>query len=400
MFTRRDSEQLPDEVTWAPGVRVINLGAGPARFIKKDPMWSYMPRFRDAFLRYARQRPEGEQYGLIHAHFWMSGWVACQVKSLLDVPVVETFHALGRVKRIHQGAADTSPEDRIAVEHGIMDQVDSILAECPNDLDDMVSLYGADPSKIRVVPAGVNTETFRPIPRRRAREAVGLDPDEWIAAYVGRMVPRKGIDNLIQGFAQVARRAAEPVRLVIVGGETVDPDPMATPEIRRLSGLATELGIRHLVHFTGKRPQEELKFFYSAANVAVTTPWYEPFGFTPLEAMACGTPVIGSDVGGIKFTVMDEATGFLVPPKEPAALAEKLETLLADKSLGERMGRTARSRVELLFTWPRIAEQVARLYETVIEAHARRGQVEAGTSSVERGVAMAAHTGPEAPGGD
>ena len=366
VFTRRDSEELPDEVEWAPGVRVVNLRAGPAEFIKKDPMWRHMPRFRDRFLAYARN---GAPYDVIHGNFWMSGWVASQARSLLDVPAVVTLHALGKVKKLHQGEADTSPEDRIPVEYGIIEQVDRIIAQCPNEMQELVTLYEAAPSRIEVIPSAVDPQTFRPVPKDRARADLGLSPEEWIAMYVGRMLPRKGIDNLVHAFATLARRVEVPVRLVIVGGETMEADPMQTPEIRRLAAMAAHLRVRNQVTFVGKRSQEMLKYFYSAADVAVTTPWYEPFGLTPLEAMACGTPVVGSEVGGIKFTVADGETGFLVPPKDPKALADRMGRLLRDRDLARRMGRAARARVVRMFTWEKVAERTAELYESVLRAH-------------------------------
>ena len=382
VFTRRDSEELPDVMEWAHGVRVVHLRAGPARFIKKDPMWHHMPRFRDGFLHYARlgHRP----YDLIHANFWMSGWAACQAKRLLQIPVVQIFHALGKVKRMHQGDADTSPHDRIVTEYSVIEEVDRIIAQCPNEMHELVTLYDTDPSKIEVIPSAVDVDAFRPVPKEQARAELGLDPDAWTVVYVGRMLPRKGIDNLVEGFARLARRADVPVRLVIVGGETTEGNPMQTPEIRRLAEMAALFRIRRLVHFTGKRDQTMLRYYYSAADVAVTTPWYEPFGLTPLEAMACGTPVIGSDVGGIKFTVADGETGFLVPPREPIALADRLQRLLSDRALARRMGRAARARVERLFTWRKVAERTAELYESVLRGHREGSLVSADSENVER----------------
>lgn len=366
VFTRRDSEEPADQLEWAPGVRVVHLRAGPPRFIKKDPMWRHMPRFRDLFLEYARQNTF--RYSLIHANFWMSGWVACQAKRTLGVPVVEIFHALGKVKRQHQGEADTSPEDRVVVEYGIIDEVDRIIAQCPNEMHELVNLYDADPSRIEVIPSAVDVELFRPVPKEKARAQLGLDPNESVVVYVGRMLPRKGIDNLLEAFGRMTERGEQP-RLLIVGGETVDGDPMQTPEIQRLVEMAARLGLSDRVTFTGKRPQKMLKLYYSAADVAVTTPWYEPFGLTPLEAMACGTPVIGSDVGGIKFTVADGETGFLVPARDPEALAQKLEQLASDRALARRMGRAARARVERLFTWEKVGERTAELYEAALRGH-------------------------------
>jgi len=372
IYTRRDDEGLPDRMEWAPGVTVINLRAGPARFVKKDPMWAHMPAFRDGFLAEAGRSRGG--YDLIHSNFWMSGWVACQARRVLAVPVVQIFHALGKVKRLHQGDADTSPSDRVVVEYGVIEEADRIIAQCPNEMEELVSLYDADPSKIEVIPSAVDVEIFRPVPKEMARRELGLDAGEWVAVYIGRMLPRKGIDNLLQAFSRLARHSGVPMRLLIVGGETVDGDPMSTPEIRRLAEMATALRVRDKVVFTGKRPQERLSLYYSAADVAVTTPWYEPFGLTPLEAMACGIPVIGSDVGGIKFTVADGETGFLVPPRQPGVLADRMERLLKDPALARRMGREARARVERMFTWKKVGERTAELYESTLRA-ARDGSV-------------------------
>lgn len=152
---------------------------------------------------------------------------------------------------------------------------------------------------------------------------------------------------------------------MIVGGETVEPDPVATPEIGELQKLADELGILDHLLFVGKRQQDTLRYYYSAGDVVVTTPWYEPFGLTPLEAMACGRPVIGSSVGGITYTVVDGETGFLVPARDPEKLAKRLYQLLMEPELRERMGQAARMRVEQEFTWPIVAMRTASLYESL-----------------------------------
>jgi glycosyltransferase involved in cell wall biosynthesis len=195
-----------------------------------------------------------------------------------------------------------------------------------------------------------------------------LEIDEPIVVYVGRMLPRKDVRNLVRAAAIVMRRSHIPFSLLLVGGEATDPDPAKTPEIEVLQSLARELGIRDRVRFTGKRQPDELRYYYSAGDIAVTTPWYEPFGLTPLEAMACGRPVIGSNVGGIKFTVQDGQTGCLVPPRDPEALADCLQTLLEQPARREQMGQAARLRVEREFTWPTVADRTAQLYESLLTA--------------------------------
>ncbi len=369
VFTRRDDPELPEVVAWAPGVRVVHLTAGPARFLLKDDLWPLMPAFRDSFLRFvARERL---RYDLIHGNFWMSGWVASELRARLDIPVVQIFHAMGKTKRRHQGTADTSPDGRIAVEEAVIRGVDRLIAQCPAEQRELIDDYGADPARVVVIPSAVNVETFCPVPRDEARHAIGLATDEPVVVYVGRMLPRKDVRNVVRGLAAYIRdfEAVDGigrVRLLLVGGESALPDPQTTPEIGELRRLAAELGIAERLIFTGKRQADRLRFYYGAGDVAVTTPWYEPFGLTPLEGQACGRPVIGSAVGGITFTIQHGCTGLLVPPRDPGALAEALHALLRDPARRERMGRAARSRVECEFTWATVARRTAALYRDVL----------------------------------
>src|SRR5579875_306425 len=366
VFTRRNNPDDPEVIDWAPGVRVVNLTAGPPSQLLKDELRSYMPEFRDSFLRFMER--DEVRYDLIHGNFWMSGWVATELRARLDIPAVQIFHAMGKTKRRHQKQVDTSPPDRIDVELGIVRNVDRIIAQCPSEQSELVDDYGADPHKVVVIPSAVNTKIFHPVSCAEARKQVGLDPDAKVIVYVGRVIPRKDIRNIVRALALLVRRyreGASSLVLVVVGGETVEPDPAATPEIGELQRLAAALGISTHVRFTGKRPTSMLSYYYSAADVVASTPWYEPFGLTPLEAMACGRPMIGSAVGGLTFTIQDGKTGFLVPPRCPEALAERLDQLLSSPDLCRQMGRAARRRVEREFTWDIVAMRTAALYETI-----------------------------------
>jgi hypothetical protein len=365
IFTRRDDPAAPTTIDWAPGVRIVNIDAGPSGFLLKDDLWPHMPEFRDNILRFVAQ--DGIRYDLLHGNFWMSGWVAAELRERLGIPVVQIFHATGKTKRRYQADADTSPNDRIAVELDVISRVDRIIAQCPAEEDELIDDYGCDPRLIAVIPSAVNIERYRPEPKATAREEIGLDPDELIVAYIGRMLPRKDPRNIVRAVARLVHEHRLPVRMLLVGGETREPEPAATPEIGELQRLAAELGISDRLHFTGKRQPDELRCYYSSADVAVTTPWYEPFGLTPLEAMACGTPVIGSAVGGITFTVADGETGYLVPPRDPTALAERIAHLLRQPELRQQMGQAARARVEREFTWPTVARRTAALYDALLE---------------------------------
>lgn len=363
IFTRMDNPRLPAVVDWAPGVRIVNLRAGPPRFFLKDYLWSFMPEFRDSLLRFLAS--DGARYDLIHGNFWMSGSIAIDLRQRLGIPAVQIFHAMGQTKQRHQAGADQSPQDRLRVEREVIRAADRLIAQCPSERAELVDDYGADPGKVVVIPSGVNIETFRPVDRDVARRRIGLETDAPVIVYVGRMLPRKDIRNVVRAVALLNERSCPPL-LLLVGGETVDPDPAMTPEIGELQRLASELGIADRVRFTGKRQANELRDYYSAGDVVVTTPWYEPFGLTPLEAMACGRPVIGSAVGGITFTIADGVTGFLVPPRDPAALAERLRQLLNDSASRNRMGEAARTRVERGFTWPEVAARTADLYRVLL----------------------------------
>ncbi len=364
VFTRRDSADLPEVMDWAPGVRIINLAVGTASFMPKDDLWPLMPAFRDALLRFMAR--DGARYDLVHSNFWMSGWVAAELKRTLDIPAVHIFHAMGKTKQRHQGAADTSPSDRIAVEHAVIREVDRLIAQCPSERNELMNDYGAEDSKVRIIPSAVNIQRYSPVPRTEARQRIGLHTDDPVVVYVGRMLPRKDVRNVVRAVGLLARQTDLPVKLLLVGGESAEPDPAITPEIGVLQQLATELGIAERVHFVGKRQPDDLRNYYSAGDVVVTTPWYEPFGLTPLEGMACGRPVIGSAVGGITFTIADGETGLLVPPRDPQALADALRRLLTDTALRLRMGHAARERVEREFTWQAVAQRTAALYEELL----------------------------------
>ena len=363
VFTRRDDYDQPKCLAVKPGVRVIHINAGPSEPLPKEELLIYMDEFGREMLAFIEE--EDEIYDLIHANFFMSGLVAMTLKQRLNIPFVITFHALGHVRRIHQQEQDRFPIERLSIETELVSQADRIIAECPQDQEDLIFFYQADHRKIRIAPCGFNPDEFYPMDRELSRQALELDSNEKLILQLGRMVPRKGVDNVIRALSLLKDEQVCP-KLVIVGGEKSADNLVVCPEIQRLKKLAAELDVEERVIFTGRKDREQLKIYYDAADVFVTTPWYEPFGITPLEAMACGTPVIGSNVGGIKFSVVDGKTGFLVPPNSPQILAEKILCLLTDSELLEEMGESALKRVQEHFTWKKIAESVSDIYEEVI----------------------------------
>lgn len=373
VFTRRDAPGQRQVVHWADGVRVIHVPAGPARYVPKEELLPHVEAFSRFVTRFVRRQPSG--YDIVHANFFMSGMVAQHLKEALGLPFVITFHALGRVRRRAQGMADAFPIARMRIEAGLMRAADRIIAECPQDRQDMERLYGALPSRITVAPCGFSPDELWPVPMAEARTRLGLDQDRFIVLQLGRMVPRKGVDTVIQGVAMLRRRHGVDAELLIVGGDTSSggvPGRVASisgdaVELARLRSVAADLGIATHVRFTGQQPRAALRDYYSAANVFASTPWYEPFGITPVEAMACARPVIGSEVGGIKSTVSDGLTGFLIPSRDPEALAERLARLHRHPELARAMGEAGRRRACELYTWRHVATQLLAVYGDVLD---------------------------------
>ena len=365
VFTRRDAIGQKQLVHWRDKVRVVNVPAGPAHHVPKEQLLPHVQAFARFTTRFARHQPA--PYDIVHANFFMSGMVAQHLKQMLGIPFVITFHALGQVRRLAQGADDAFPPARMRIESLLMQQADRIIAECAQDRLDMEQLYGASPARIAVAPCGFDPAELWPQDRLEARSALGLESgaDRFTVLQLGRMVPRKGVDTVIQALALLRSRHEIEAELLVVGGD-MHPGGRDGPEIARLRALAARLGVLGHVRFVGQKPRAELRTWYSAADVFVTTPWYEPFGITPVEAMACARPVIGAEVGGIKSTVVDGGTGFLVPSRDPQALAERLATLQRNPGLARSMGEAGLRRAYRHYTWRSVAEQVAAVYAAVL----------------------------------
>jgi D-inositol-3-phosphate glycosyltransferase len=365
VYTRKESYEINEVINWLPGIRVIHVKAGPEKVVPKEKLLYLMEEFANNMIAFIRR--EEVVYELVHANFFMSALVASKVKKVFHIPYVVTFHALGLVRKIHQKEMDQFPPERVEIERRTFRNADHIIAECPQDREDMIRLYNAPPEKISIVPCGFSAKEFYPIDKKRARRILQFNENDKIILQLGRMVPRKGVDNVIRAIGAV-KKAKSPLRLVIVGGEHDKPDPGLSPELSRLQKIAKEEGVHSSVVFTGRKQRDALKFYYAAADIFITTPWYEPFGITPLESMACGTPVIGSKVGGIKFTVEEGKTGLLVPPHNPSALAESIESLITDEKLLASMHHNAIKRVNKYFTWKSVAVSCHHLYESIISA--------------------------------
>jgi glycosyltransferase involved in cell wall biosynthesis len=371
VFTRRNNAAAKDVVDCMPGMRVIHIKAGPESDIIKEEMLPYMPEFADNMMAFIIKHQL--HYQVIHAHFFMSGMVACEIKKQLGIPFVITFHALGHIRRLYQAENDKFPIERTTIEAQIAKRADHIIAECPQDKADLLNYYQADAGKISIIPCGFNKKEFYPIAKRGARKFLGLPTREPVLLQLGRMVPRKGIDNVIRAMAHLKSAGNGTIQLIIVGGDEENMEQSSSAEFIRLRNIVNELNISNQIIFAGRKGRDMLKYYYSAADLFITTPWYEPFGITPLEAMACGTPVIGANVGGIKYSVVDGVTGALVAPDQPGELAEKVSGLLSNKAALKALGKQAIRHVNNNFTWAKVTDHLAMLYQQVIAAR-RNGQ--------------------------
>lgn len=346
VHTRRDAPALPDRVRAAPGVTVEHVPAGPAVPIPKDGLLVHMPEFGEHLAhRWAQQPPD-----VVHAHFWMSGLAAQHGVHGTGIPVVQTFHALGTVKRRHQGAADPSPPSRLRLERDLARDAALVIATCADEVTELVGL-DIPAERVAVVPCGVDLDRFTPHGPRASRDG------RYRILSLGRLVPRKGVETTVRALPGVP--SAE---LVIAGGG----DETTEAERARLAAIAQACGVRERVRLVGRILREDVPALLRSADVVVSVPWYEPFGMVPLEAMACGVPVVASAVGGHLDTVVDGRTGVLVPPRDAGALAQRLRELLADPGRLIAIGSAAAGRAHSRYGWDRIADETERLYRQVL----------------------------------
>ena len=369
-FTRSESADIPHvaDTDLGPNVRVIHIVAGDEHPVSKDDIWTERHAFVEGVLDFMAM--EAIRYDLYHSHYWMSGWVAREIQARHPAPIVHMFHTLGALKELARGEHEPAEVgERVAVEADIMDFADVLVAATPIDCQHMVTHYGADPRKVQIIPPGVDLNVFKPLPRDEVFASLEQDPCHRVILFVGRMDPIKGLDTLMRALAQVLARdpdLAEHACLCVVGGDKIDTDPQwLSEEQARIDTLARELGLEGFVNYLGSLPQDLLRLWYNAAEVVVVPSRYESFGMVALEAMATGTPVIASDVGGLSTLVRDGRTGFLVPDDDPDALAAKLLPVLAlpeiHDTLGEHGVATAAG-----YGWPSIAERIDELYDRVL----------------------------------
>lgn len=366
VFTRASSHTIPQVEADVPGVRVISLRAGPLKQLSTRDHIALVPEFTQALMSFVEA--ESLRYDLVHSHYWLSGMVAESLRQAWGLKYVHMFHTLGRMKnRIANSPSEMEPPERIEGEDRLVRRADALVAATQAERLQQMWLYNADLDRIHVIPPGVDLLRFCPIPREEAREALCVERQEKMLLFVGRIEPLKGIETLLRAAAElklVRPMGLSDLHVVIIGGTL--PVPVdADSEMARMVRLTEELGLQDRVAFIGAQSQDRLPIFYSAAEVVVMPSHYESFGMVALEAMACGTPVIASEVGGLAYLVQEGVTGFRVPAAEHELLAARIAQLVDDRDLRQRMSRAALEYAQD-YSWDRIAGQIKDLYEMVI----------------------------------
>nr|WP_238718135.1 glycosyltransferase family 1 protein [Petrachloros mirabilis] len=361
MFTRKVHGEQPEIVQHHPRCRTVRLVAGSQDFVPRDQIFDDLPEFVAQVLDFQRQQPY--DYALVHSNYWLSGWVGLQLKQKLGIPQVHTYHSLGAIKYRNVENIPLIATTRLAVEKACLDIADRVVATSPQEKNDMKRLV-SEQGRIEIIPCGTDVERFGQFSRAAARAHLGIDPQRQVIFYVGRFDPRKGIEILVRAVAHAQARKTGNLILVIGGGSR--PGRTDGLERERIESLVNDLGLADLTQFPGRISEADLPAYYAAADVSVVPSYYEPFGLVAIEAMASGTPVIASDVGGLQYTVIPEQTGLLVPPRAVESLAAAIDRVLTDEGWRLQLGQAAQARVRTYFSWQGVAQQLSGLYARLL----------------------------------
>ncbi|OGO43028.1 MAG: hypothetical protein A2Z05_05180 [Chloroflexi bacterium RBG_16_60_22] len=356
VYTRVHDPNDPLVIDLGEGARLIHLLAGEQEKIHKLAVYSYLPDFACHLENFRKNNDL--HYDLVFSHYWLSGWVGRYLQLWWQVPHVIMFHTLGAVKNAI-GIGEDAPELRIVTERDSVQNCQRVIVATEREKAELIRYYGASPDRVSVVPCGVNLETFRPVDREAARQKLGLSDDK-ILLFVGRIDPLKGADRLLRALPRLGNTSS--LKLVIIGG-----DEYSRNEVEKLRKLAAGLGIADRVTFQGIVKQDRLPYFYSAADVCVVPSYYESFGLVALESLACGTPVVASDVGDLRNIIRPGETGYVVSENTPAALADRIARLLSRPPRDTDAALAIRESVKS-FGWASIAGAVIRELLPVLDA--------------------------------
>lgn len=363
MFSRKISVEQEDIVQHNSRCRTIRLTAGPVEFVPRDNGFKYLPEFVEQLLKF--QKETGFKYELVHTNYWLSSWVGLQLKQIQGSKQVHTYHSLGIVKYNTIENIPLVASQRLAVEKEVLETAEKIVATSPQEKQHMKTLVSQQ-GNIDIIPCGTDIRRFGSVDRETARAKLEIEPDAKVVLYVGRFDPRKGIETLVRAVRESQFFGDENLKLIIGGGST--PGNSDGRERDRIEGIVNELGMGECTVFPGLLKQEILPTYYAAADVCVIPSHYEPFGLVAVEAMACGTPVIASDVGGLQFSVVNENTGLLVPPQDVAAFSNAIDRILGNSEWRAELGKSGKRRVMSKFSWDGVASQLDSLYTELLQS--------------------------------
>lgn len=355
-FTRRGDEPTPDVVEVVPGYRVVHVTAGPPVPMPIRDLYGLVGDFADSTLAWIDQ--SGEEFDVIHSHYWLSGWAGVLLKEKLNLPLANSFHTLGRVKDLTKRDDEQMSEViRTITEEEVIARSDCVVASTPFEFDDLVEHYSADPARLCTSPPGIRHDVFYPGDQEAARMWTGLDRGP-VILFAGRIQPLKGVDIAIEALAMMRTRHA---RLVVIGGPSGSE---GETEMQRLTELACALGVAGRITFIPPLPREQLVAFYQAADVVIMPSRSETFGLVAAEAQSCGTPVVAANVGGLRFIIEDGNSGLLVDSHNPADYATALDRVLTDRDLATRLSAGALEHSQR-FSWETTVSRLLELYEGI-----------------------------------
>lgn len=363
IFTRRVSPDAPDvDHSLGENVRVVHVMAGPPQTIAPDDVYDHLQQFTAGLIAFATR--QGIAYELVYSHYWLSGWVANKLKEVWGTPFIQMFHTLGHMKN-RIGSGNTAlPTTRITVETQVVKWADAIVAATPAEHAQLLWLYRADRRKIVIAPPGVDAERFRPIPQAEARDKLKINPDCDLFLFVGRLEPLKAVDTILEAITIIRQQKPELLSRLcfsIIGGDLKNREDQ---ELARLRQYVDEMQLQDVVQFLGAKGHDLLPLYYAAAQAVIVPSDYESFGMVALEAMASGTPVIASQVGGLAFLVRDQETGWHVPVRDPKALAQALKEVLINPEKRQKLAENA-AQLANHYTWACIADRLLPIFAQV-----------------------------------
>jgi glycosyltransferase involved in cell wall biosynthesis len=361
MFTRKVHADDDEIVQHSPHCRTIRLKAGAETYIPRDRLFEHMPEFVSSFQSF--QRTQGLNYPLIHTNYWLSAWAGLELQKTSNIQLVHTYHSLGAVKYQSLVEIPQVANTRLRIEREILERANCVVATSPQEQETLRSLVSTR-GQIEIIPCGTDTDNFRLTSKAHARTHLKLGTHEKVILYVGRFDERKGIETLVRACALLKEKNIPNLKLIIVGGSSANmPDG---DERKRIENIVNDLGLKDNTLFAGRIGHDILPMYYTASDVCVIPSHYEPFGLVAIEAMACGVPVVASNVGGLKFTIIPEETGLLVEPKDTEAFARSIYRILFDDLWVRKMRKQASANVNQRFSWAGVTIQLSELYRHVL----------------------------------